>query len=156
MKIPLTKCKSAIVDDKYHETLTAMASWCYQSPGYAAARINQRLVLMHRVIAALEWGPSVREVDHRDRNRLNNRVANLRYASNSGNHMNKGPRCDNTSGYKGVFWHKGARKWMAQVKYEGTTHYLGLFRSKHDAAKAYNAKAIELAGEFAWLNHIVA
>ena len=156
MKIPLTKGKYATVDAKYHKTLTAMASWCYQSPGYAAARVRGRLLLMHRVIAALEWGPSAREVDHRDRNRLDNRVRNLRYATGSGNRMNTGPRCNNTSGYKGVFWHKGARKWMAQIKYEGAAHYLGLFASKHDAAKAYNRKAVELVGEFAWLNQVAA
>ena len=46
---------------------------------------------------------------------------------------------------------------MAQVKHEvSSTYYLGLFRSKHDAARAYNMKALELAGEFAWLNQLAA
>jgi len=152
--IPLTKGKTALVDNRYYGPLTAMGSWCYQSPGYAATRTDNALLLMHRVVADWEWRPDTRFLDHRNRNRLDNRVANLRYARPTDNLMNSSPRRDNTSGYRGVFWHKRAKKWMAQIKYEGITHYLGLFDSKVDAAIAYNTKVVELAGEFARLNKV--
>ncbi len=154
--IPLTKGKVAIVDDRHYKTLVAMGSWCYQSPGYAATRIKGRLVLMHRAIVRLEHGEDSRYADHKNLNRLDNRAGNLRYATPSESQMNTGKRRDNTSGYRGVFWHKGAQKWMAQTKYRGRAYYLGLFTSKHDAAKAYNRCARLLAREFARLNKVKA
>lgn len=155
--IPLTKGKVALVDDRHYQTLMAMGSWCYQSPGYAATRNNGDLILMHRVVVELECGPdSSRYVDHENRNRLDNRFRNLRYATPSESLMNTGKRSDNTSGYRGVFWHKGANKWMAQIKYQGKHHYLGLFECKHEAATAYNEKAKQLAGQFARLNEVLA
>lgn len=152
-RIKLTKGRYATVDAKYYDILS-QHSWCYQSPGYAATRIRGRLVLMHRFVAELEWGPSQKNVDHRNRRRCDNRVQNLRYADQSDNNMNRIKSRANTSGYKGVFWHKGAKKWMAQLMYRKRTHYLGLFSTPVEAAKAYNRKALEVAGEYANLNKV--
>ena len=150
-RIPLTKGKTAIVDGKYYRRLR-QHSWCYQSPGYAASRINGQLVLMHRLVMGLATGRTPLQVDHRNRDRLDNRRRNLREAGQSDNLMNAGRRSDNSSGYRGVFWHSGGRKWMAQLKYKGRTYYLGLFASKVEAARVYDRKAAEVAGDFANLN----
>lgn len=93
------------------------------------------------------WPPT--DIDHKDTNPLNNRIDNLRLATDSQNLGNSKKPCTNTSGRKGVFWHKGARKWQAGIKVDGTHIYLGLFDDLEVAHAAYLAKAIEMRGEFA-------
>lgn len=151
-RIHLTKNKHSIVDAEYHDTLIQMGQWCYQSPGYAATRTAGSLILMHRVVCELVYGPSPLNVDHINGDKLDNRSANLRYATQSDNCMNMLPRSDNTSGFRGVFWHRAASKWMAQVKYRHQTYYLGLFDDKRAAAAAYNNKVMELCPDYAVLN----
>jgi hypothetical protein len=154
--IPLTKGKVAIVDDRYYPMLMTVGPWCLQSERYAASRFRGRLWLMHDLI--MEWAhgkvPPGKEVDHRNRNGLDNRSRNLRYATSSQNHMNIAKRSDNTSGYKGVFWHKRAKKWMVQTKFHGRYYYGGLFANKREAAGEYNRLASEIAKEFACKNEL--
>jgi hypothetical protein len=64
--------------------------------------------------------------------------------------MNRGKQKNNTSGYKGVYLHH--KKWMAQIKYKGKIMRFGVFEDIVDAAKAYDKKAKELFGEFAFTN----
>jgi hypothetical protein len=153
-QISLTQGKVAIVDTRYYRVIILLGSWCLQSNKYAGTRFHGRIWLMHELVMYLEYGdtPKGKEIDHKNRNGLDNRLCNLRYATSSQNSANKLKRADNTSGYKGVFWHKAAKKWLAQIKYEGTTYYIGLFTSRRAAAYAYNKKHLELAGEFACLN----
>ena len=69
--------------------------------------------------------------------------------------MNKEKRKDNTSGYKGVHWHKAAKKYEAYVtKANGKKKYLGLYTSAKEAALAYNKAALKYQGEFAHQNKI--
>jgi hypothetical protein len=91
--------------------------------------------------------------DHRDRNPANNQKYNLRIATVSQNAAN---RCKQTryfgvsSRFKGVCWNKETKKWTARCK----GIHLGCFKDEKEAAKAYNNKAIELYGEFAYLNKL--
>ena len=151
----MTKGKVAVVDDRYYPMLMTLGSWCLHSNRYAATRLRGQLWLMHDLI--MQWAkgktPKGTEVDHRDRNKLNNRLRNLRYATSSQNHANVLKRSNNTSGYKGVFWHKGASKWMAQIKYQKRLYYLGLFMSRRAAARAYDKAHEALAGEYACKNN---
>lgn len=99
--------------------------------------------------------PPELEVDHIDGNRLNNQRSNLRLATSSQNKCNRGPRKDNTSGYKGVSWHSQKKKWTARIKApSGKYLHLGLFDEVKDAALAYNYAATEHHGSFAFLNKI--
>ena len=75
-------------------------------------------------------------VDHIDRNRLNNHISNLRYATKSENGMNQSKRSDNTSGIKGVNFHKTNKKWRAQITKDGRKIFLGYFESKEEAIEA--------------------
>lgn len=100
---------------------------------------------MHRVVMG---APDDQEVDHWDRNGLNNTRANLRYATTSQNNANQGRRSDNHTGFTGVYWHKGSRAWRVEV---GSIH-IGMFECAEDAARAYDIKAIERFGEFAVTN----
>lgn len=155
--IPLADGRPALVDARFFPMLMTIGRWCLQSRRYAATRFRGKLWLMHRLVMLWEYGepPVGCEVDHVNRDGLDNRLCNLRYVTQSQNGANKAKRSDNTSGYKGVFWHKTAKKWMAQIGYEGRTHYLGLYDSKKDAANAYDKAARELEGEYACLNNVL-
>ena len=87
-------------------------------------------------------------VDHIDNNPLNNCLFNLRWASHQQNNFNTLIRNDNTSGVKGVCFHKTRNKWMAHIKLNGKQMHLGLFDCLEDAKIARQNKAIELFGQY--------
>ena len=93
-------------------------------------------------------------VDHINGETTNNKVNNLRYATLSQNQMNrvKHTATEIGSTCKGVF--KDKKKWRALFQYQGQRYHLGNYDGEEDAANAYNKKAIELAGEFAYINII--
>jgi len=88
-------------------------------------------------------------IDHANRNTLDNRKSNLRICTAGQNNCNK-PNCGNRqSKYKGV--HYNGYSWCAFI-YKGKSYYIGSYNSEIEAARAYDIKAIELHGEFAYLN----
>lgn len=91
-------------------------------------------------------------LDHEDRVKINNSIRNLREATDALNKRNQPAQRTNKSGYKGVCWHKGGRKWVASISLDNINRYLGLFASAEDAARAYDAAARGLSREFAFLN----
>lgn len=117
--------------------------------GYVYVCIDRKLYLAHR----LAWfymtgGWPVDDIDHIDRNRQNNKWANLREATRAQNMANLTKHKDSISGYKGVSWHKRGKKWHAQIRSNGTKFHLGLFSSKEEAYAAYVTAATKLHGEF--------
>ena len=114
--------------------------------GYVACSISNRTVLLHRLIL-----PDALEVDHRDRDKLHNRRANLRPSNRSANTHNTAPR--GKSGYKGVFQaSKGS--WVAAININGLQTSLGSFRSPELAAMAYNRAALLHYGPTAYQNEL--
>jgi hypothetical protein len=103
---------------------------------------------MHRLIL----DPGTAEVDHINGDTLDNRRCNLRLATHAQNMCNNRMRSHNTSGYRGVFWYAERRKWGALIVARRKRKFLGLYADAVDAARAYDAAAIELHGEFASLN----
>jgi len=94
-------------------------------------------------------------VDHINRDRLDNQVHNLRYVTYSQNSMNTNKTTKTTrSTYKGVCFDKSCNKWKVSVKPNGKRIYLGYFDDEKQPAEVYNAKALELFGEYANLNII--
>jgi hypothetical protein len=86
------------------------------------------------------------EIDHKDRNKANNAIDNLRAATRSQNGVNSALARNNTSGFTGVEPHW--RKWRASIRVNGKTRHLGLFATR-DAAIAARIKATaRLFGEF--------
>lgn len=101
---------------------------------------------MHKLITGFA------ETDHKDHDGLNNQRLNLRDATRSQNHANQQPQIKGSSRFKGVYWHKMGRKWLAQIVIKGHRHYLGLYVLEEDAARAYDQAALEAFGEYACLN----
>ena len=104
--------------------------------GYIEVNVNRKKYLAHRIIFAIHHDYLPDLIDHIDRNPKNNNVNNLRAASKALNAINTGIPKNNTSGIKGVSWHKKARKWTAQIKIKGKKVHLGIFSSIIDAEKA--------------------
>lgn len=89
------------------------------------------------------------DIDHANRNPLDNRLENLRLATRSQNCANKGARSDNSSGFKGVSYHKQSGKWRAKIKHFGVENSLGLYDSPAEAGDAYRVAAQQIHGKFA-------
>lgn len=120
------------------------------SHGYWVVKIDSKRYLAH-VLAFFyvtgEW-PTL-FVDHRNCTKHDNSWDNLRLATKHQNGYNRPAMSNNTSGAKGVHWHKTNRKWCATIRYNGTQRLIGFFDDKNEAAHAYAEAAKRLHGEFA-------
>jgi hypothetical protein len=155
--IPLTKGRTALVDDADYPWLSQLR-WCFSSDGYAVNYYTdehgqRHRRSMHRLIFARRRGdplPRSLQVDHINRNRIDNRRHNLRYATRTQNQANKSKQKNNRSGYKGVSRHK--TKWEVRIRYAGKKLYLGLYLDPVTAAEVYDGAARLLYGDFAGVN----
>jgi hypothetical protein len=87
-------------------------------------------------------------IDHKNNDKLDNNVSNLRYCTQQENCMNTKLSSKNTSNYKGVHFDKQRNKWMAQIMINGKRKHLGCFDNIEDAVNARVKKAEELFGEY--------
>lgn len=146
--------RHAIVDPKDAE-LAKHAWHAVENRGkFYARRVdwndgNPKRVYLHREIMGVGFGSGV-EVDHINGNSLDCRRANLRVATRTQQGQNARRPDHNTSGYKGVASSRG--RWRAFIKLDQRQRHLGCFRTRAEAARAYDAAALELFGEFARLN----
>ena len=155
--IPLTKGKVALVDNEDYDYVSqykwhAIKRKCV----WYASRVMYRQgkpkhVFLHAFLMNPQDGL---QVDHIDGDGLNCTRANMRLCTPAENTRNRRRPITNTSGYKGVSWHKLRGKWIAWIGVNGKNKYLGLFESKDEAAQAYNEAASLHYGEFARLNTI--
>lgn len=91
------------------------------------------------------------ELDHRDRNKANNAIDNLREATHSQNGANMPMHRRNSNGFKGVTKHQ--KRFKASVMVCRKRLHLGVFYTAEQAARAYDEAAIKHFGEFALTNH---
>lgn len=111
---------------------------------------GKRLYLGHRVAWLLHHGAwPVHGIDHINGDKSDNRIANLREATQHQNGGNQRLRRNNTSGFKGVCWDTWTNRWVATIMAHGKHHNLGRFDSPEDAHAAYMTAAVELYGDFA-------
>jgi hypothetical protein len=155
-RIELTRGKFALVDRanfaalSRHKWFALLNGRTTAGPRYVAARTTteegvRRTILMHRQIAGAVKG---QEVDHRNRDSLDNREANLRLATRSQNCINT--RVENRTGFRGV--QARANCFVATGYVNGVRHNLGCFKTAAAAARAYDDFASAHHGEFAVLN----
>lgn len=151
--LPLSNGRAAIVSDCDYAYLRR---WTWNCVGgkYAQRKHGEQYVYMHHAVAYRKGIMAWNRIDHANQNTFDNRRCNLRPANRSSNGANRGRQANNTSGFKGVCRHKAAGKWMAQITVKSVNHYLGLFASKHDAARAYNRAARKYFGRYACLNAV--
>jgi hypothetical protein len=116
--------------------------------GYIQTSLNGKKFKNHRLIWMWHYGVFPELIDHIDHNPSNNKIENLRIATQSENFRNRPKATNNTSGYKGVSFHKHRKKFQAKIKINGKQIYLGLFDSAKDAHNVYCIAAKEHHGEF--------
>jgi hypothetical protein len=109
-------------------------------------------LLFHHLIIGKP--PKGMVVDHVQHDGLDNRKENLRIVTFQQNHWNRKGQRNSSSNYKGVSLQKTSKKWMSQLWTNGKRIYIGSFSCEHEAALAYNKKAVELWGESALLNEV--
>ena len=120
--------------------------------GYRVIRINRKDYKAHRLAWLYMFGHfPENDTDHINGDKADNRIINLRKATRSENEANKGKPITNTSGYKGVSWHKADKKWMAYIKVNKKQKNLGSFNCPIEAHEVYKTAANQLHKEFA--NH---
>jgi len=94
------------------------------------------------------------QIDHINNLRDDNRLVNLREATNAENTKNLKARKGGTSKYKGVSWFKRHCKWLARIGVNHKRIFLGYYDNEEEAALAYNKAALEYFGEYAKINDI--
>lgn len=109
---------------------------------YIYINIKKKVMLVHRIIWAMVHGYWPEQVDHINHVRTDNRLANLREVSASGNAQNIGMPIDNTSGHVGVYWFKTRNVWYARIKVGPKNYHLGYFAKKSDAIAARTAAEV--------------
>lgn len=131
--IQLTQNKIAIVDDDMFDELNAF-NWCFANVGYAKRREigTGKTILMHRQIMGFPDG----EVDHINRDRLDNRSSNLRVTDRSGNVRNRLMK-----GFETV---KHAKGYAVRIGVGGKRLYLGRFSTIELAHQARENKLKEM------------
>lgn len=112
--------------------------------GYDRVRVGDTMYKVHRIIWLWCKGSWPKfEIDHKDRNKMNNRIENLRDVERKENILNQGISVSNTTGYKGVSWNKRKRKYIAQISNNGKKMHLGNFNSAEEAFLVYMIAKIE-------------
>lgn len=123
----------------------------------------KRNFYLHRWLLSdeLQKLPPKTEVDHKNRDTLDNSRNNLRTAMKGQNRQNsrkritQGAKGAPSSQYKGVGWYKRFCKWRAYIVNRGKQTELGMFDTEIEAARAYNRAALHLFGEFARVNEFI-
>jgi len=137
----------AYVDAADYEWLNQW-TWHLQN-GYAVRRQNNKVISMHRQITQ---APKGMEVDHKNRNKLDNTRENLHVCTRAENAQNRRKPRNASTRFWGVSYIKGRAKYMAFVCYKGEVVSCGCFTDQIEAARARDYRAVQVLGEAAPLN----
>ena len=153
-EIPLSLGLVALVDDADYEAVMAAGPWSARPCGrtvYAqrARRLDDGRPTTEQLHTFLTGRPYV---DHQNGDGLDNQRGNLRPTTHGQNMFNRRLYKNSTSGFKGVTRRRRDGRWQAQIQANKKHRHLGYFDAAEDAARAYDAAARELHGDFAQLN----
>jgi len=106
--------------------------------GYGYVKVAGKRYLSHRLIWLLVNGAwPAHDIDHIDRDKMNNRLENLRAVTRTENQHNHGIHSDNASGYLGVSFQQSRNKFRADIRLNNRNIYLGLYPTAEEAFLAY-------------------
>lgn len=109
--------------------------------------LGRKKYYRYHIVWVLFHGSWPKEIDHINRNRLDDRIENLRTANRSENLLNRALTKANTSGYKGI-WQGSSGRWNANFKMHGVKHNFGWYDTAEEAHRAYVKGAKEICGDF--------
>lgn len=141
--------ESGVLVRKFKGGHTRVAGSSRKSDYYDRVSFNGTEYPAHRIIWELYYGVKpVGFIDHINGIKHDNRIKNLRIATDAENKRNVGKRKHNTSGFKGVHWVESKKVFKASASFNGKTVYLGIYKNPEDAKNAYEAFCREKYGEF--------
>ena len=154
-EIVLSSGEVCIVDDEDYDFLNQWKWKGIKSKSNVYAGRNARgedgkkwkCILMHRLLLDAKKG---QQVDHVNHMTLDNRRENIRLCNQSQNNANGRGYSKRASKYKGVS--RNGTGWVARLKNDGVCIQLGTYKDEEAAARVYDAKALEVFGEFAYTN----
>jgi hypothetical protein len=156
MAIITIKGYEVLIDDENIDKITSR-TWNKVSLGdkgrvyfwteTGSKRTKRKYIYLHRMI--MDVDDRKIDIDHINMNTLDNRKSNLRKCTRSQNMANSGFKKNNTSGFKGVYWNKNAKKWVAQITHQRVNRLIGYYDDKILAHDAYAKEAKKLFGDFA-------
>jgi hypothetical protein len=123
-------------------------AWHLSAQGYPSATIDGRVTTLHRFLLGLKSGDRLL-VDHKNRDRLDNRRANLRLGSQAMNAQNRNP-LGGSSKFRGVSWDRARSCWETHAKINGRSYFLGRFDDELEAAETvaeFRAKHMPFSNE---------
>lgn len=121
----------------------SIAGCVHKGTGYIHIKIKAQTFKAHRLIFLYHYGYFPEFVDHIDGNKQNNRIENLREASKQENCQNQKVRWTNSSGVKGVSWHKVNKKWKVALCKNYRSYYFGTYEDK-ELAELVSMEATDL------------
>jgi len=117
--------------------------------GYIQIGFKGKLYLGHRIAWLLFYKENPpKYIDHINCNKGDNRIENLRSATNAQNMSNMSKTKRNSTGFKGVSFHKKLGKYIASIGHKGKCIYIGLYNTPEEAHAAYCAEAKKLHGPY--------
>lgn len=152
MELTLPSGTTVLIDEADYPRVSARKWHTYICQGklYVRSQLSRgRYVKLHRFILDAKPGEIV---DHINGNRQDNRRSNLRIVTKQQSNMNRGPKANSSSRYKGVYFHNRDRKWAAHIFVNRKCISLGYYDDEDEAAIAYDVAAQEYHGRFARLN----
>lgn len=150
--------KITLIDDEIELELLRHSNFWYEDSGYACCKskiFNATIRLHHVVMNEFNGGVDRNlDIDHIDRDKLNNQKSNLRLVTRSQNMVNVPKQKNTSSKYKGVCWDKQYNKWRTSIRFNKKSKFGGLFIDEVVAAKRANEMYFQYFGEHALLNII--
>ena len=120
---------------------------------YAATKIKGQHFCVHKLIYMYHYGEMPKQLDHINKDSLDNRIENLRLATSSENMSNRNIFKNNKSGYPGVCWHKQHQKWGVTIGINGKFNHLGYFEDLELAGLVSIEARDKYHGKYASLAH---